>query len=50
VRDRESPETNAAQQVILLASVPLTQESWAPMPEGEVVALRRGEIVASVQL
>ncbi|MFN2287134.1 MAG: class II glutamine amidotransferase [Chromatocurvus sp.] len=50
VRDSESAETNTAQRVILLASVPLTREAWIPMGEGEVLAVRQGEIVASVQL
>ena len=30
----------------LLSSVPLTDEGWTPLGEGEVVALRGGEIVA----
>ncbi|MEX2523966.1 MAG: class II glutamine amidotransferase [Gammaproteobacteria bacterium] len=50
VRDSESAETITAQRVILLASVPLTHEAWTPMREGEVLAVRQGEIVASVQL
>ncbi|MDZ7669122.1 MAG: class II glutamine amidotransferase [Gammaproteobacteria bacterium] len=50
VRDSESAETITAQRVILLASVPLTHEAWIPMQEGEVLAVRQGEIVASVQL
>ena len=50
VRDCESREARAAQRVILLASVPLDHEAWTPMQEGEVVAMRLGEIVASVQL
>ncbi len=50
VRDSESAETITAQRVILLASVPLTHEAWTPMREGEVLVLRRGEIVASVHL
>lgn len=50
VRDSESEEAVTAQRVILLASVPLTQEAWIPMREGEVLAIRRGEVVASAQL
>ncbi|MEX1236652.1 MAG: class II glutamine amidotransferase, partial [Pseudomonadales bacterium] len=50
MRDSESVETQAAQRLILLASVPLTHEAWTPIQEGEVLAIRRGEIVASVQL
>lgn len=49
-RDRESAQTKAAQRLILLASVPLTDEAWTPLKEGEVLAVRQGEIVASVQL
>ncbi|RUR28345.1 class II glutamine amidotransferase [Vreelandella andesensis] len=50
VRDSESAEMITAQRVILLASVPLTQEVWAPLQEGEVLAIREGEVVASLQL
>ena len=50
VRDCKSADENAAQRLILLASVPLTEEPWTPMPEGEVIAVRQGEIVATVQL
>ena len=50
VRDSESAEAATAQRVILLASVPLTHEAWTPMQEGEVLVVRQGEIVASVQL
>ncbi|MFN2329537.1 MAG: class II glutamine amidotransferase [Chromatocurvus sp.] len=50
VRDSESEEAVTAQRVILLASVPLTQESWIPMREGEVLAIRQGEIVARAQM
>ena len=50
VRDSESAQTKTAQRVILLASVPLTQEAWTPMQEGEVLAIRQGEIIASRQL
>ncbi|WP_448505372.1 class II glutamine amidotransferase [Immundisolibacter sp.] len=50
VRDCNSPDENAAQRLILLTSVPLTQENWTPMPEGEVIAVRQGEIVATLQL
>jgi glutamine amidotransferase len=34
------------QHVVLVASVPLTDEPWTPMAEGELVALRRGHTVA----
>jgi Glutamine amidotransferases class-II len=34
------------QEMTLLASVPLTGEPWEPLGEGEVVALRDGEIAS----
>ena len=34
------------QQVALFASVPLTNEFWVPLAEGELVAARGGQIVA----
>jgi hypothetical protein len=34
------------QQVALFASVPLTNELWAPLAEGELVAARGGQLVA----
>ncbi len=33
------------QHVILAASVPLTGEGWTPLAEGEVVAVRKGEVI-----
>ena len=50
VRDCESENTQTAQRVILLASVPLTDEPWVPMAEGEILAIHLGAVVASVQL
>jgi len=35
-----------SQVMTLVASVPLTSEAWQPLGEGEVVALRGGEIVS----
>ena len=35
-----------AQGVALIASVPLTDENWEPLAEGEVVALRDGRVCA----
>ena len=32
------------QRVVLAASVPLTGEGWTPLAEGEVVAVRKGEV------
>jgi len=34
------------QQVVLLASVPLSGESWRPLAEGETVAVSAGQLVA----
>ena len=33
------------QQVVLIASVPLTQEGWMPLDEGEVLCIQDGEVV-----
>lgn len=33
------------QNVVLAASVPLTGEEWTPLAEGEVVAVRKGEVI-----
>jgi predicted glutamine amidotransferase len=33
-----------AQEVALVASVPLTKENWVPLDEGEVVAVRNGRV------
>ena len=37
------------QEVALVASVPLTDEAWRPLAEGEVVALRNGRIVTTAK-
>lgn len=34
------------QQVTLVASVPLTDEAWRPLPKGTIVALEHGQLVA----
>jgi predicted glutamine amidotransferase len=34
------------QRVVLVASVPLTDESWEAMGEGEVLAVKGGQVVA----
>lgn len=34
------------QEVVLMASVPLTDEPWRPLAEGELVALRDGRVAA----
>jgi predicted glutamine amidotransferase len=33
------------QRVVLAASIPLTGEGWTPLAEGEVVAVRKGEVI-----
>jgi len=35
-----------AQEVVLVASVPLTDEPWRPLAEGEFIALREGAVAA----
>jgi glutamine amidotransferase len=40
--------TSPNQDVILVASVPLTAEAWEPIGEGEVIAISHGEIAARV--
>jgi predicted glutamine amidotransferase len=37
-----------AQHVVLAATVPLTDEPWEALDEGEIVVARNGEIVARV--
>ena len=39
----EHGETSA----VLIASVPLTDEAWQPMREGEVIAVRQGKVIAA---
>lgn len=50
IRNCESAQTQDAQRLILLASVPLSHEAWTPMQAGEILVVRQGEIVVSVQL
>lgn len=38
--------TQAEQKVILVASVPLSTESWMPLDEGELVVLKDGAIIS----
>jgi glutamine amidotransferase len=38
--------TPVAQELTLVASVPLTDEPWEPVPEGEVIALQEGMVRA----
>ena len=35
------------QQITMLASVPLTDKDWHPLEEGEVLAVRYGQLLAS---
>ena len=37
--------TSPEQEILLLASVPLTDEQWTPLPEGELVVLDGGRVV-----
>ena len=37
--------TSPEQEILLLASVPLTDEQWTPLPEGELLALDGGCVV-----
>lgn len=39
--------TRQQQEVILVASVPLTDEPWRALEEGELVALIEGEVLES---
>jgi len=41
--------TQTEQKVILVASVPLSTESWEPLDEGELVVLKDGAIIKSVK-
>lgn len=40
--------TSSKQDVILVASVPLTAEAWEPLREGEVIAVSKGKIAARI--
>ncbi|MDO8249431.1 MAG: class II glutamine amidotransferase, partial [Rhodoferax sp.] len=35
------------QTVVFIASVPLTEEAWRPLAEGELLAVRAGEVLTS---
>ena len=39
------PSGSESQEMALVASVPLTDEPWLPLEEGEIVALRGGRVV-----
>jgi glutamine amidotransferase len=36
------------QEVLLIASVPLTDDDWRPFAEGEIVAVSSGRLLHSV--
>jgi glutamine amidotransferase len=38
---------HAEQVALLVASVPLTDEAWRPLSEGELVAVRAGDVLAT---
>ncbi len=42
-------DTSDSQVVILLVSVPLTEEDWVPLPEYTILALRHGEVVVPAE-
>lgn len=42
---RQCHETDAAQQVVLLASVPLTDENWQPVPSGQLLVAQNGNLI-----
>lgn len=50
VCEAESPHPTDDQQVIMLATAPLSNHSWQPMDRGQILALRDGEVVASARL
>jgi glutamine amidotransferase len=50
VVDSGDSDAGKAQKVVLFASVPLTNEAWKPMPEGELIAVQNGEVVSNFQL
>ena len=46
VRHSENATPPTGQTVTLIASVPLTDEAWQPMAEGQLIVLRDGEVIA----
>lgn len=40
--------SHSRQDVVLIASVPLTDEPWQPLPAGAILALRDGEVIREV--
>ena len=48
IRSPEGASSEQEQQVLLLASVPLTDEPWTAVGEGELLVIQRGELLARV--
>lgn len=44
---RASAAPGIAQDVVLFASVPLTDEDWLPMASGQILVARRGQLISS---
>ena len=42
-----SVHSDCEQEVILVASVPLTSEDWQPVPEGQVIAVVAGQVAST---
>jgi predicted glutamine amidotransferase len=38
---------NGERAIVWVASVPLTNEPWRPLAEGELLAIRAGEVLAA---
>ncbi len=46
-QEKSSTVDHRQQQVMLFASIPLSDEPWAPVAEGEVLAIRHGRLLDS---
>jgi glutamine amidotransferase len=44
---RASAAPGVAQDVVLFASVPHTDEDWLPMPSGQILVARQGQLISS---
>jgi predicted glutamine amidotransferase len=38
------------QKVLLVASIPLTEENWIPLTEGEIQAIANGNVLKRVKV
>jgi len=47
IQGLEFADRNQQQEVVLVASVPLTKENWKPLAEGELLVLMNGKIIDS---